>query len=331
MTGIETYAVDAWMGVLMTDMGIAPGDVLRRAGLPGDLFSRGATMLTPQEYFGMWTALEEEAADPAALPVLVGRSLSVEAFDPMLFAAICSPDLNVAARRVGRFKQLLAPMRLEVSRTATETTIAFVWPPHPPPPQGLVAAELVFWVALARLATRSEIRPLRIGMPDPPARQDAYRAYLGGPVAGRSRPAVTFSATDAARPFVTASDQMWEFFEPELRRRLSQLEVGASTADRVRAALHELLPLGEASVEAVARALRVSPRTLQRRLGGEGTTFQATLTATREALARHYLAHSLLSAAEIALLLGYEDPNSFYRAFHGWTGRTPQRVRAGAA
>jgi AraC-like DNA-binding protein len=37
-----------------------------------------------------------------------------------------------------------------------------------------------------------------------------------------------------------------------------------------------------------------------------------------------------LTAAEIAFLLGYEDANSFYRAFHSWTGQTPERVRAGA-
>jgi AraC-like DNA-binding protein len=37
-----------------------------------------------------------------------------------------------------------------------------------------------------------------------------------------------------------------------------------------------------------------------------------------------------MSAAEIAFLLGYEDPKSFYRAFHAWTGQTPQRVRATA-
>ena len=51
---------------------------------------------------------------------------------------------------------------------------------------------------------------------------------------------------------------------------------------------------------------------------------------TREALARYYLASSSLSAAEISFLLGYDDPNSFYRAFHGWTGKTPDGVRSAA-
>ncbi|WP_354338449.1 AraC family transcriptional regulator [Pseudomonas kilonensis] len=44
--------------------------------------------------------------------------------------------------------------------------------------------------------------------------------------------------------------------------------------------------------------------------------------ATHESLARHYLGETTLSGAEIAFLLGFEDPNSFYRAFQDWTGQT---------
>lgn len=99
--------------------------------------------------------------------------------------------------------------------------------------------------------------------------------------------------------------------------------------ERVRSALLELLPAGESTVNAVARVLAVSARTLQRRLTAERTTFQAVLNETREALARHYLSTSRLPTAEISFLLGYEDVTSFQRAFRSWTGETPRRVRLG--
>lgn len=35
-----------------------------------------------------------------------------------------------------------------------------------------------------------------------------------------------------------------------------------------------------------------------------------------------------MSGAEISFLLGFEDPNSFSRAFHDWTGQTPERARS---
>jgi AraC-like DNA-binding protein len=77
-------------------------------------------------------------------------------------------------------------------------------------------------------------------------------------------------------------------------------------------------------MEAVSKKLATSSRTLQRRLSAEGETFQTILNRTREALARHYLQRPELTAAEIAFLLGYDDPSSF----SAWTGTTPEKARA---
>ncbi|MEO1056502.1 MAG: helix-turn-helix transcriptional regulator, partial [Actinomycetota bacterium] len=120
-------------------------------------------------------------------------------------------------------------------------------------------------------------------------------------------------------------------FEPSLRTRLAEVDADASTTERVRAALVELLPAGSTAMRDVGRSLAMSTRTLQRRLAEEGTSFQAVLASTREALARHYLSNEAISTTEISFLLGYADPSSFYRAFHEWTGLTPERVRIGAA
>ena len=77
----------------------------------------------------------------------------------------------------------------------------------------------------------------------------------------------------------------------------------------------------------MATRLGTSGRTLQRRLQEEGTTFQGLLGEPRHALARHYLQTTTLSSAEISFLLGFEDPNSFFRALSAWTGETPERAR----
>ena len=252
----------------------------------------------------------------------------MEAFDVPLFAATCSSNLNVAARRLAQHKKLIGPMQLVVSESQTETVLEFIWPPDVMPPHSLSLTELVSCVTLVRLTTRASIRPIRVTTPNPPEDAEAYREYFGVSVQKGAAYTVAFSAEDARRPFLTANDRMWEFFEPELRRRLSELEAGTTVAERVRASLLELLPAGNGSMEGVASELAMSTRTLQRRLKGENTTFQAILDSTRESLARHYLAQSELSAAEISFLLGYEDPRSFYRSFRAWTGKTPQLVRA---
>jgi len=84
---------------------------------------------------------------------------------------------------------------------------------------------------------------------------------------------------------------------------------------------------GLVAMEAVARKLAMSKRSLQRKIEVEGTSYQQILKETREALARHSLEKTTLPPAEISLLLGFDEPNSFYRAFRKWTGTTPDSVR----
>ncbi|ORC43815.1 AraC family transcriptional regulator, partial [Pseudomonas floridensis] len=113
----------------------------------------------------------------------------------------------------------------------------------------------------------------------------------------------------------------------DLRQRLSDLDRTCGMQERVRSTLLETLPAGEVSMLAVSRKLGVSTRTLQRKLHSEGTTFQQVLDTLRDSLAHHYLRTTAMSSAEISFLLGFEDANSFARAFQSWTGKTPKTVR----
>jgi len=277
----------------------------------------------------LWTALESVTGDPAIGAAMAGH-ISAEIFQPPLFAALCSPDLRHAAERMAVHKRLIGPLTLGVADLPEGLRLTVTWPESPAPPPGLVAFELAFIVMLARLGTRARVVPAAISMPAPPpgAAGAAYTQLLGLSFLAGPSTGVTFSPADATRPFLTANDEMWRVFEPELRRRLADLDRVESTADRVRAALLELLPAGRSDAAAVARRLALSGRTLQRRLADEGTTYQAVLDRTRLALAHHYLDRPDVTVAEVAFLLGYDEPSSFYRAFHRWSGRTPQQARA---
>ncbi len=69
--------------------------------------------------------LEAESGDPL-LPLAIGRAISFESFEPPLFAATCSPNLNVAARRLAQRKKPIGPMRLAVAQSQTETGLRIV-------------------------------------------------------------------------------------------------------------------------------------------------------------------------------------------------------------
>jgi AraC-like DNA-binding protein len=72
----------------------------------------------------------------------------------------------------------------------------------------------------------------------------------------------------------------------------------------------------------------MSSRTLQRRIAEEGSSFRQLLSDARRELARLYLQHPSLELNQAASLLGYENPNSFLRAFRVWEGVTPTEWRA---
>lgn len=326
MSAGPRYPVDPMWLLVLRDFAVDPAAVARAAGLPDDILRRRDTRLTGREYLQLWRGLDAVMADPA-YPLAMAGTVPVEGFDAPLFAALCSPDLNTALQRLSLFKQLICPMRMVVTVAARTGFALHADSEQAILPASLVLAELVFVVRLARLATRHEVRPASVRLPFEPPAVHRFAAFFGitperGPV-----PALTFHAGDARRPFLTANESMWRFFEPELRRRLATLEQTAAFAERVTAALLELLPSGCGSMVQVASRLGVSSRTLQRRLREEGTSFQVEVARTRDKLARQYLRDSDLSSKQIAYLLGYGDPNSFIRAFHASTGTTPERFR----
>lgn len=326
----KTFSVDIGWQALLKDFGLQPASVLRRAGLPEDLLSRGGHGLPTEDYFRFWRALEAEAGD-VMFPLRIVEAVSAESFDPPLFAALCSANLMQAVQRLAKYKQLVAPMSLEVDvGKSGELTVSPRWlSVETEVPYSLQVAEIAFFLRLARLATREPVQALRVTLPQlpPSAYARRYEIFFGVSVQHGESPSITFAAEDVFRPFLTANEGMWRVFEPDLRRRLSELDATAMTVERVRAVLLELLPGNAATIEKTAERLGMSKRTLQRRLEDEGGNFRALVNATRESLARHYLGSTTMSVGEIAFLLGFEDPNSFYRAFQGWTGQTPDSAR----
>src|SRR6266702_3936096 len=271
----DQFTLDPGIRALLDDLRIPAGRILRLAQLPAGLLQGRPVALAPEEYFCFWDALDAEADNPN-LAVTIGQAISVEMFSPPLFAALCSPNLQVAAWRIATYKPLIGPMRVDITHDTAGLIVTYRWPAGRTPPC---------------TATLHHVRPARVTAPQLPPDQDTAAAYFGVRLRKGPTWSISFAAEDAARPFLTENEPMWRFFAPELRRRLADLHAAASAAERVRAALLETLPAGDHTMTTVAHHLATSPRTLQRQLQAEGTTFQAVLTGTREHLARHYLTH----------------------------------------
>jgi AraC-like DNA-binding protein len=132
---------------------------------------------------------------------------------------------------------------------------------------------------------------------------------------------------DLALPLSARDSTIAALHDKLVEEELERLE-GAQTSRRVLHVLAGRLPGSEPRREEVAEALRMSDRTLQRRLHAEGTSFQQLLDDTRRELAQKYLRKPRSSLQHVAELLGFEDQSNLFRACKRWFGESPGRYRA---
>jgi AraC-like DNA-binding protein len=127
-----------------------------------------------------------------------------------------------------------------------------------------------------------------------------------------------------------ANEAYCAIFEQQVEHALARLPGQSAMAADVRAIARAALAGGQCTLAGTARMLRVSVRTLQRRLNAEGTSFGELLDALRRELAVAYLAKDV-AVQDIAYLLGYADATAFHHAFRRWTGTSPEQARAAGA
>ena len=113
--------------------------------------------------------------------------------------------------------------------------------------------------------------------------------------------------------------------QPE--KYLRSLYVQDNVTAQLKRLLVELLATGETNADAACRRLKLSRRTLQRRLRAEKTSFQKILNEVRAVLAVNYLRDKRLKALEVAMLLGYSSISSFTTAFKSWYDMPPAEYR----
>lgn len=163
-----------------------------------------------------------------------------------------------------------------------------------------------------------------------PAILDVHRRTFG---TTRCRFAAPCSGVSFPRSFL---QQPLERADPNLHaitRRLADIMLAelppesALFSDRVRALVARELATPRLSTAWVARRMRMSARTLARRLEAENTTFFALLDDVRRDRAMRLMEDRSLTLTEIAFVLGFAHVASFHRAFRRWTGRTPADYR----
>jgi AraC-like DNA-binding protein len=322
------FRVSGSIFLKLEELGVRASEVLRRAGLPQAFLDQPRVLLKTEELFALWRAIGEVSTNPA-LGLLLGTETKTERFHPVGLAALSTENFGAAIDQMARFKQLTCPEEIVQERDDEEWSIQFRWllADEVEPP---VLIECCFaWVlSTARQGTGTRLSPLRVEFVQPRAHARIVERHFGcSAVAGAPRNAIVFRAADRQRPFVTRNAELLGMLAPQFEEELKQESGDENFVERVRLAIQQKLTGRRPAIEDIADALHISSRTLQRRLQENGSSFQRVLDEARHQLARHYLNNSVLELNEAAYLLGYEDGNSFVRAFRTWEGIPPARWR----
>ena len=277
--------------------------------------------LVNDELFGL--RLGEGAKSANALPLfghLMGSSSTL------------GEGLQVALR-YQRILQTVNRTRLVVEGDRARLVVD-VRPRHVEPLRHAISFVMAYWITTARSLIAAPITPRAVHFahapPEATEARAAYRRVFGIDVRfGEPPTELHFDRELLARPIQRADGALRELLERHATTLLAHLPEDPSLSARVRATLVGRLQTGHVEIEPVATALRMSTRTLQRRLRDESTSYSELVDDVRRELALRYVADPALSLTKIALLLGFADQTTFHRAFVRWTSKAPGAFRKG--
>lgn len=250
-------------------------------------------------------------------------------YPPTVLATYHAKDYRDALNRMVRYKQMCPPESLRITEEGELCTIELEWqhPGHSGPPL-LLGLTLAFLLELGRRGTGLPLTAQLVEFSQPIGNVKILEAYFGCRIqidAQYNR--LTLRRNDLNHPFISYNEELLEILTPVLDRTLAEQKGTRSITERVKWIMKRSFSGGRPDIQAVAKVLSMSDRTLQRRLTEENTSFKQLLTQARHEQAREYLADPSLDIKEVAFLIGYEDQNSFYRAFRLWEGDTPSNWR----
>jgi AraC-like DNA-binding protein len=326
---INRFRVSTQLARKLTELGVSPASVLRHAGLPAGLLDQEKIVVSTDELFALYRGIAQASDDPA-IGLKLGTEPRVEWYDPIAMTAVSARSLRDALERLSRYKQLTCPEELRLTEHGDECRVRFRWLLAEETEPAMLTDLCFAWVVgIARRGTGDRVNPRRLELRGRTRDRQMYETHFGCPARVEDQEnAIVFDKADLDRPFVTHNAELLSVLAPQLDAELAQALASHAIGDQVKGILKRRLAGRRPGLGDVAKELRLSVRTLQRRLADDGASFQQLMQEARRELARHYLLHSSLELNETAYLLGYEDAHSFFRAFHDWEGSSPGEWRA---
>lgn len=309
--------------------GIDTPTCLLGSGIAPEELSRPNTWLSRSQEIQLLENLLTNLPDKPALGFELGLQYNLATFGIWGFAIRTCPTLADAIKQALRYLPL-STAYCRFSTFQTRETLTITADPSAIEPhlqQFLLERDLGTSLNLLGEMGLHGIPVKRLEFKNLPESHRTRIAELTGIQAGSgySANAIVLDRRMTELTLPTYDAHLLRVFEDQCARQLRMRQV-----DGVVGQVRQLL-LGSlgmvCSLEDVALALALSPRSLRRRLNDEGHSFRDVLETERKQLAAHLLSSHSMTQDEMALHLGYSDTASFTRAFRRWYACSPGDYR----
>ena len=314
---------------LVTELGGDPNALLQRFRIPADVVEQPQAFVSYLSLIRLLEATARELRCPDfGLRLSTRQDLGI--LGPLGVAVRNCENLGEAMQTASRYMFVHSP------------AISFTPQMHGD------RVRLVFEILLDRVGTAVQATELSVGLaartvglladaPSTPAGVrlkheraaplSVYENYFRAPVEfGCDDSSIELEVRDLGLPIQDASVQLRDLAQDYLQ--LQHEDPGTPLSHRVRMVVQRSLGTGSSSCTDVAAAFALHPRTLQRQLREEGTTFEKLKDDARAELARDYLANRDLPMAQVAALLDYSEQSALSRSCRRWFGEPPRAIRS---
>jgi len=313
------------------ELGMQKAKLLEAAGLTLAQVNDPDGRLPVEAVSALWGAALGLSRDPG-LGLRIAQAVPFGAYRVIDFLAASAPTVGEGLVRVARYFPLInSALAWEITddgpskrMTLTHTSL----PGRLPRPYAEYA--LTVTILHCRRASGFDwpLDAIHFAFEAPPSSEEHVRAF-GCPVHfGQPRSEFAIARSTWDRPSQAPSSDLLQTLEDLAAKMLASVDAKHVVSTQVSRLIVEELEGGDPSLSKIARRMALSPRTLQRRLELEQTSFADVLDQTRKQFAKAYIEEQGLALTEIAYLLGFSEQSAFTRAFQRWYGVAPSQHRA---
>lgn len=320
---------------LVRDLGGDPDSLLARFGIaPGTLASDDGMVPITEHDLMLDTAAAELGCPDLGLRLAETQDLTI--LGPLAVAIEASPTVADAVECASRFLFVHSPalsIGLDADPRGARGVVALTYRKDlresSYSPQGMeLGLGLFHRVARTLLGSATGLRTVELPH-QPLSPVHRYTSYFGAQVRfGAESGALRIDRRVLDTRFEGADETIRQLALDHLARH--HTDPSGLVSVQVRRALAESLGMTAPSLAHTARLLALHPRTLQRRLAGEGTSFEKVLDSVRRDAARRYLTTTDLPVGQVAALVGFAEQAALSRAVRRWYGRSPRQLRRSA-